>query len=164
MTESYGYYCLKCHMRWRVSVCPQGECPSGHDLKDAYMIYRKTASWGFKVSIKGKDLNLREYIYVSEEDYLACNRYLHEWADRKAQEQPQFKELFYNVLESSSMCEQAWRIKCWDCQYAQNRGYYPGTFDTSLRKVCSKGHEWLNIYCTDFAYDGGPKLHTERTL
>ena len=139
MTQSYGYYCPKCKIRWRTSVCLDGSCPAGHPLSECFWIYHQFGGFGHRIRIKSTKLNYGEtFLDVSS---------LREWIQKKQIEIPAFAEVFENVQFTSSASEQDWLFHCWSCKFAINkRGYYP----EDMRFDCELGNPPCNIYCKDF--------------
>ncbi|MFW9990900.1 MAG: hypothetical protein ACFFD4_02450 [Candidatus Odinarchaeota archaeon] len=161
MTQTYGYYCPSCSLRWKGSVCKEGKCPSGHDLNDAYSVYvhyrTKRYGGGIDVRITGKDLDF-SHIFT---DLKALSAFM----EQEKQERSPHAAVFINARETSSEDERSWRIKCWMCTFA-DYSYYPGDLfrlsrgKNGRKTHCQKGHEWCTIYCTDFEKRDFGKNHS----
>jgi len=140
MTESYGYYCAVCKLRYRYSACIKEDdkllCPSGHDLiKHGYWVYRKHTGSYLKILISKPINRTQDKILIKE--YLDWENFNDMVAKLKKQH-PDLIEVIDNAIGvSSSISSSEWYRKCGVCKL--NR-----------EKKCP--HRWKDIYCRDFVH------------
>lgn len=129
MTESYGWFCIKCGIRYRQSLCNGNKCPSGHDLtKYGVWVERHESKHGLDVKIIRGNFKLRFFIPsnldISEYD---------------------LADAISDIIKyTSSFSESDWKYKCSLCKYGETTGYY------DWKVKCKKGHKWKSIFCKDF--------------
>ncbi len=139
MTETYGYFCPKCEIRW-VRYLNKGEflaCGCGVKKEDAPYIYRK--HYG----------NDRTQIYIKFKDIIIERTFKTEETKKIEEElkklvkgnkyEDLLKKAIENALYGMSHYDHYW-VRCRKCKHYLGR----------LRKRKCKLHRWLSIGCKDF--------------
>ena len=127
MTETYGWFCIRCGLRYRASLCKGDKCPSGHDLnKWGIWIYKKDAGWGTTVRISYQD-KFRLEVYIPPAREIGIGEYA-------------IADAIHNAIHGRSLTDRDWRIKCSVCKH----------YGSQHKFSCAKGHNWKTIFCEDF--------------
>lgn len=96
MTQTYGWFCPECNVRYRASACTDNKCPNGHSLDNAYWVYLKTYGNSFEISIKGTGLQIHKFPVFK--DHFHRHIRLKKWIAEQVQEQPEFRPIFENLM------------------------------------------------------------------
>jgi len=143
MTESYGWFCSKCGLRYRDSVCDRNKntCPSGHDLNIyGYWVYRKEYKNSLDVRVSKQMPDGRTLRIIDE--WVSWHR-VKEKMEELIYKNPEYRDLIENAfMVSASISENDWRVKCSLCKFYNS---------------CKK---WKTIFCKDFQ----PKKERRREI
>jgi len=138
MTESYGWYCRECGLRYRESTCTKDGnlifCPSGHNLNEVgFWIYRKTTKTYMRIVIGAVDQHNDWRCLTTLLDKTILYDLFKQEIEQLKKANPKIADVIDNAVNQfASFSGRDWRSKCSLCANYER---------------CKK---WKTIYCKEF--------------